>query len=181
MTRLILDLITLIFCLIFSGPLALAESNHCQNDQVYVDHQCVNLGNKVNFTLVNVYSVSRGYLNKETDGTTIVKVVGRGYSSHLGGFSEAPIPLTLSFELKDGSSSKIERLLNQVGACYQSAALSMSSKEKYLFNVEVASEKSLTNHNLAGENGIYSIYLIENSKKMNPSYTIQCENSLKSS
>jgi hypothetical protein len=159
------------------SSIASTAGDSCQSGMVSVDHQCVSLGNQANLVFLSVYTVNKSTLVSGASGKSTVEVVGKGYSNSLGGSPASPIPLTVAFSLKDEGAAKNERIYSQLTSCQQSALLSMSGKEKYLFTVNVSGPTSLKATEFTGGNGKYSVYLDPNSSN---SHTVQCGNSLKS-
>jgi hypothetical protein len=161
-------------------PLAWADGTACQPGMVSVDQQCVSVGNQVDLVFLQVFSVHKGYtvLPGGGGGQTRVEVVGRGYSNHLGGTTQSPIPMTVSFLLKDDAFSKNDRPMAHLGTCQQAALLSMSSKEKYLFSVGLHADHPLQSQLISGGNGKFEIRF-ETVSGVAQIYTLQCGNSLK--
>jgi hypothetical protein len=161
-------------------PLTQADQSSCQSGMVKVDHQCINVGNKASFQFLSVDSVNRNFAFIPNGGVTTIEINGRGYTSHLGGSVSSPIPLQLKFAIKDESSVRTEKPLAQMGFCYQSAALSMSAKDKYLFQVEMSSiNTSLPGSAVSGGDGQFMIQL-DSISAPHQSYSVQCGNALKS-
>ncbi len=151
----------------------------CNSGSLSVDNQCVPIGNRITFYFQTVHSVKRSQIrNKSTAENQRIEISGRGNAGSFGGSLQNSIPLTVTLNLKEGNSEKADRIFSLLQSCHQGALLSLSSKEKYIFSLDLESERSIATGVVEGGDGNFEIQYDLKSES-SEGLLVQCGNSLK--